>query len=129
VSHGLKADYDTIRAYLHAKGALIRYFREDGKALADVYNEKLEEPRIAGVILPEWVLALKTIVELIAGGLTISEILRRNLKGKTDNKEVIAQGVAIGQIDEVKNLTIIINQSMGNRPKQKGSKKKVRRRT
>ena len=129
MSHGLKADYESIRAYLRAKGALIRYFREDGKALADVYKEKLEEPRISGVILPEWILALKTVVELVAGGLTIAEVLRRNLKGKVDKKQVTVQGNTIGQIDEVKNLTIIINQAKGDRPKPKGPKRKARKRT
>jgi len=128
VSRGLKADYHTIRAYLRAKGALIRYFRTDGKSLTELYGEKLEEPRIAGVILPEWVLALKTVVELIGGGLTITEILRKNLKGKADKKQVIAQGNVIGQIGDVRNLTIIVNQAKRDRTEPMGSKKIVRKR-
>jgi hypothetical protein len=128
VSHGLKADYDTIAAYLRAKGALIRYFRIDGKSFTELYGQKLEEPRIAGVILPEWVLALKTIVELVGGGLTITQILRKNLKSKADKKQVTAQADTIGHIDEVRNLTIIVNQAKRDRTDPLGSKKRLRKR-
>lgn len=48
---------------------------------------------------------------LIAGGLTIADILYRNLKGKVDKREAKTQGDIIGHIDEVKNLTIMVNQA------------------
>jgi hypothetical protein len=84
---------------------------------------EIEKPTIAGVILPEWVLALQTIVDILAGGLTISQILRRNSKGKVSTQETRIHGDKIIQINRVKNLKIIVNESR-KKSKQKRNRKK-----
>jgi len=87
----------------------------------------LEEPRIAGPVLPEWILALKTLIELVGGGLTIAGALRKILKGNVDKKEVINQGNMIERIGELNNFILIINEAKKPRSTRKKSKKSARK--
>jgi hypothetical protein len=124
----MPTDPATIRAYLQAKGALIRYFRGPGKSLTDIYEHEIQKPTIAGAILPDWVLALGIIVGLVSGGFTIADVLSRMLKGKANKQDVKVQSGAILSINEVQNLNIILNQA--RKPtRQRPSRKRVGKRT
>ncbi len=119
VQHGISPDPATIRVYLEAKGALIRYFRGPGKSVAKIYEQKIQKPTIAGAILPDWVLALAIIVDLIAGGFTIADVLHKALRGKVGKQEAKTQGSAILNIKEVQNLRVIVNEARRSTKRRK----------
>jgi hypothetical protein len=69
------------------------------------------------------VLALQTIVDILAGGLTISQILKRSSKGKVSNQEIRIHGDKIIHIGKVENLKIVVNESRKKSKQKRKSNK------
>ena len=107
----IAATPDHILAYLRAKGKLMSFFRGKPR-LKEIYLGSLSNEEVAGIILPEWVIATQILLDIIVSGFVIAKALRKLLKKKDVSEDKIRQTAEeIYNIRDVQNLVIITQKS------------------
>lgn len=111
---GILPTSENILAYLKAKGKMMSFFR--GKpTLMQLYLRSLSKDEVAGIILPEWVIAAQILLELVVSGIVIGKALRKIFTKKDLSEEKTVQlAEEIYTIKDVENLVIITQKSRKN---------------
>lgn len=108
---GIVTTPDNILTYLKAKGKLMSYFKGKPK-LKQLYLSSLSKEEVAGIILPEWVVAAQILLDIVVSGIVIAKVLRKLFVKKDVSEEKIAQfAEEIYNIKDVQNLVIITQKS------------------
>ena len=102
---------DNVITYLKAKGRLMSFFRGRPK-LKQIYLMHLSKEEVAGIILPEWVIATQILLDLAVSSIVIAKALRKLFRKKDVSEEKIRQvAKEIYNIRDVQNLVIITQKS------------------
>lgn len=102
---------ENILIYLRAKGKLMSLFRGKPK-LIQLYLSSLSKDEVAGIILPEWVIATQILLDIVVSGIVIGKVIRKIFAKKDLSEKETAQfAEEIYNIKDVKNLVIVIQKS------------------
>jgi len=106
-SAGIVTTIENVVTYLKAKGKVMSFFR--GKpTLMQLYLKSLSKDEVAGIILPEWVVATQILLDIVVSGIVIGKALRKIFTKKDLSEEETVQfAEEIYNIKDVKNLVII----------------------
>lgn len=108
---GIVTTPDNILAYLKAKGNLMSFFKGKPK-LMQLYLSSLSKEEVAGIILPEWVVATQILLDIVVSGIVIGKALRKLFTKKdVSEAEIVQFAEEIYNIKDVKNLVIITQKS------------------
>ena len=111
---GILTTPENVMTYLRAKGKVMSFFR--GKpTLMQLYLRSLSKEEVAGIILPEWVIAAQVLLDIVVSGIVIGKALRKIFAKKDLSEDETFQfAEEIYNIKDVKNLVIITQKSREN---------------
>lgn len=101
------ATQDNILMYLKAKGKLVSFFKGKPK-LSNLYLHSLSKEEVAGIVLPEWVIATQILLDIVVSGVVIGQTLRKLFAKKDLSEEKVTQlAEEIYNIKDVQRIVII----------------------